>query len=52
MPTRAKSNLTKFYSKKKETREGSAFYKNLENKHGGLKEGEKFEDYLEILIGI
>jgi hypothetical protein len=50
MHTRAKSHLTKFYSKKKDTRESSAFFKHLENKHGGLQEGEKFEEYFEILI--
>ena len=50
MHTRAKSHLTKFYSKVKETREGSAFFKHIENKHGGLKKGEAFEDYFDIFI--
>jgi hypothetical protein len=50
MHTRAKAHLTKFYSKKKDIRESSAFFKHLENKHGGLKVGEKFEDYFEITI--
>ena len=50
MHTRAKSHLTKFYSKKKETRESSAFYKHIENKHGGFKKGDKFEDFFEIFI--
>ena len=27
-----------------------AFFKHLENKHRGLKEGEQFEDYFEIKI--
>ena len=47
---RAKSHLAKFYSRVRETREGSAFFKHIENKHGGLKKGEKFEDYFDILI--
>ena len=32
------------------TREGSDFFKHIENKHGGLKKGEKFEEYFDILI--
>ena len=48
MHTRAKSHLTKFKSKIQQTREGSAFYKHIENKHGGLKSGEHFEDYLTL----
>jgi hypothetical protein len=50
MHTRAKSHLSKFYSKTLKIRESSAFIKHIENKHGGLKEGEQFEDYFEILI--
>ena len=50
MHTRAKSHLTKFKSKIQQTREGSAFYKHIENKHGGLKPGEHFEDYFDIEI--
>ena len=50
MHTRAKSHLTKFNSKSQHIREGSAFYKHIQNKHGGLKDGETFEDYFEILI--
>ena len=50
MHTRAKSHLTKFNSKSQQLREGSAFYKHIQNKHGGLKDGESFEDYFEIEI--
>ena len=50
MHTRAKSHLTKFNSKSQHIKEGSAFYKHIENKHGGLKKGDKFEDYFEIEI--
>ena len=50
MHTRAKSHLTKFYSKVQKTRESSAFLKHIENTHGGLKDGDKFEDYFEISI--
>ena len=50
MHTCAKSHLTKFNSKSQHIREGSAFYNHIQNKHGGLKDGEKFEDYFEILI--
>ena len=50
MHTCAKSRLTKFNSKSQHIREGSAFYKHIQNKHGGLKAGETFEDYFEILI--
>ena len=50
MHTRAKSHITKFYSRVKETRDGSAFFKHIENKHGGLKKCEQFEDYFDILI--
>ena len=50
MHTRAKSHLTKFNSKSQHIRESSAFYKHIQNKHGGLKDGQKFDDYFEILI--
>ena len=50
MHTRAKSHLTKFKSKIQQTREGSAFYKHIENKHGGLKPGEQFEDILTLKL--
>ena len=29
---------------------GFSFLKHIENKHGGLKKGEKFEDYFDIII--
>ena len=50
MHTRAKSHLTKFYSKQKHIRESSAFVKHIENKHGGVKDGSKFEEYFDIFI--
>ena len=50
MHTRAKSHLSKIYSKTKKIRESSAFIKHIENKHGGIKEGDLFEDYFEIFI--
>ena len=50
MHTRAKSHLSKFYSKTKKIRESSAFVKHIENKHGGLKDGDPFEDYFGIFI--
>lgn len=50
MHTRAKSHLSKFYSKTKKIRESSAFVKHIENKHGGLKDGDLFEDYFGIFI--
>ena len=31
-------------------RESYAFIKNIENKHGGLKEGDTFDNYFEIHI--
>ena len=50
MHTRAKFNLTKSYSRVKETREGSVFFKPIKNKHGSLKRGEKGYDYFDIFI--
>ena len=50
MHTRAKSHLTKFYSKTKHIRESSAFFKHISNKHGGVREGSTFEDYFDIFI--
>jgi hypothetical protein len=50
MHTRTKSHLSKFYSKTKKIRESSAFVKHIENKHGGLKHGDLFEDYFGIFI--
>ena len=47
---RAKPHLTKLYSSLQETREGSAFFRHIENKHGGLKKGEHFENCFDILI--
>ena len=50
MHTRMKSHFTKFNSKKPHIRESSAFYKHLENKHGGLQPGSSFEDYFTVEI--
>ena len=50
MHTRLKSHLTKFNSKLKHIREGSAFWKHLENTHGGLKQKESFETYFDVQI--
>ena len=45
-----KSHLTKFYSKKQEIRDSSAFRKHLHNSHGGVEEGAKFEDFFKVEI--
>ena len=50
MHTRAISHLTKFNSKSQHIRESSTFYTNIQNKHGGLKDGQKVDDNFEILI--
>ena len=50
MHTRLESHLTKFKSKQQHIRERSAFWKHLENTHGGLKEGESFETYFAVNI--
>ena len=50
MHVRMKSHLTKFYSKKQEIRDSSAFRKHLHNSHGGVGEEEKFEDLFEVEI--
>ena len=50
MHVRMKSHLTKFYSKKQDIRESSAFVKHMQNSHGGIREGAKFEDLFEIEI--
>ena len=50
MHIRAKSHLFKFYSKTKKIKESSAFVKHIENRHGGLKDGDLFEDYFDIFI--
>ena len=39
MHTRMKSHLSKFYSKKKDIKGSSVFYKHLINKHGGMSTG-------------
>lgn len=50
MHTRAKSHLSKFSSKSIKIRETSAFFKHIENSHGGLKADEGFEDYYSFEI--
>ena len=45
MHKRMKEHLSKFILKNKELRESSAFYKHIQNEHGGLKTGENFESY-------
>ena len=50
MHTRAKSHLSKFYSKSSKIRESSALLKHIENSHGGLKQGGKFEDFFTFEI--
>ena len=50
MHTRMKSHLTKFNSKKPHITESSAFYKHLENKHGGFQPGSTFDDYFTVEI--
>ena len=45
MHKRVKEHLTKFRSKKKDIRESSAFFKHIENEHGGLQENKDFESY-------
>ena len=50
MHVRMKSHLTKYYSKKQDIRESSTFIKHLQNSHGGVREGSKFEDYFDIEI--
>ena len=42
--------MTKFNSKSQEIREGSAFYKHVQNLHGGLKHGEHITDNFDIEI--
>ena len=51
MHVRMKSHLTKFNSKQPHIRESSAFFKHLQNTHGGLKEGHDFADcfFVEIV---
>ena len=50
MHIRMKSHLTKYNSKKAEIRESSAFYKHMENAHGGVKEGKAFEELFDVEI--
>ena len=50
MHIRMKSHLSKFYSKKLDIKESSAFYKHLINKHGGMSTGTTFEDYFTVEI--
>ena len=50
MHTRFKSHLTKFNSKKSDTRESSAFYKHLKNAHGEGSENLKFTECFEVEI--
>ena len=50
MHVRYKSHLTKFNSKKRDIRESSAFFKHLENAHGGRIENLKFSDYFLVEI--
>ena len=45
-----KSHLTKFNSKTKDIREGSAFFKHLQNSHGGQPEGKHFSDCFNVKI--
>ena len=51
MHVRMKSHLTKFNSKKAHIRDSSAFFKHLQNSHGGIKEGQSFADcfFVEIV---
>ena len=51
MHVRMKSHLTKFNSKQSHIRESSAFFKYLQNTHGGLQEGQDFADcfFVEIV---
>ena len=47
---RAKEHVSKFNSKTAKVREESAFFKHLENSHGGKAEDKAFEDYFEFRI--
>ena len=42
--------MSKFNSKTQKVREESAFFKHLENTHGGKAEDKNFEDYFEFRI--
>ena len=47
---RSKEHVSKFNSKTAKVREESAFYKHLENSHGGKAEDKTFADYFEFRI--
>ena len=50
MHCRSKEHISKFNSKVVTTREESAFYKHMSNKHGGVPENNEFGDLFEIKI--
>ena len=50
MHTRMKSHLTKYNSKKQDITESSAFYKHIQNAHGGAFEGNLFEELFDVEI--
>ena len=50
MHTRMKSHLTKFNSKTKDIKEECAFFKHLQNFHGGQPEGKHFNDCFNVEI--
>ena len=39
-----------YFTFKEHIREGSEVWKHLENTHGGLKDGERFADYIDVEI--
>ena len=47
---RTKEHVSKFSSKSAKVREESAFFKHLENSHGGKAENKTFSDYFEVRI--
>ena len=47
---RIKEYVSKFSSKSAKVREESAFFKHLENSHGGKAENKTFSDYFEVRI--
>ena len=50
MHCRAKEHITKFNSKSQKLQNESAFFKHLENSHGGRAQGKIFPDYFDITI--
>ena len=48
MHCRSKEHLTKFNSKKEETKEESAFYKRLVTSHGGVPANKTFGEMFQI----